>query len=59
MIQAVREGKHRRGDERAREKLSAVGVAGNHQIDSARGGILTPGRTVVQEHRRHVVLQVQ
>jgi DNA-binding FrmR family transcriptional regulator len=59
MIQAVSEGKHRRGDERAWEELPAVCVARNHQIDSVRGCMLSACRTVVQEHRRHAVLQVE
>ena len=58
MIQAVSEGKNRRGDEHAWEELPAVCVARNHQIDSVRGCILSACRTVVQEHGRHAVLQV-
>jgi hypothetical protein len=58
-MQTASEGKNRRGDERAWEELSAVCVARNHQIDSVRGRILSAGRTVVQEHRRHVDLQVE
>jgi hypothetical protein len=50
VIQAVHEGKNRRGDERAGEELPAMRVARNHQIDSVRRCILSPCRTVLQEH---------